>query len=153
MSTMPDIEHSTYIAVLPETVFDAITTGAGWDAWFTDGTTVDPVPGGHITLRWRDFGAGRWTTEDGGPVIDVEPSKRFVFQWSPGSKPTTVSFGLEPRGPGTIVRLRETGYSTTDEDVEACIGCAVGWGEALTLLKFFLEHGATYGAVPPPKEP
>jgi hypothetical protein len=28
------------------------------------------------------------------------------------------------------------------------IGCATGWGEALTLLKFYLEHGLTYGAVP-----
>ena len=27
--------------------------------------------------------------------------------------------------------------------------CAAGWGEALTLLKFYLEHGVTYGEVPP----
>jgi uncharacterized protein YndB with AHSA1/START domain len=149
MSKIPDIEHSTYIAAAPERVFNAITTAAGWDAWFTDGTSVEAVPGGHITLQWKDFGAGRWTTEDGGPVLAVEPNKSFVFQWSPGSQPTTVSFNLEPRGAGTIVSVRETGYPETNEDAEACIGCAVGWGEALTLLKFFLEHGVTYGSVPP----
>jgi uncharacterized protein YndB with AHSA1/START domain len=153
MGNIPDIEHSTYIAAAPERVFEAITTGAGWDSWFTEGTTVDAVPGGEITLRWKDFGAGRWTTEDGGPVVAVEPGTRFVFQWSPGSQPTTVSFDLERYGPGTVVTLRESGYANTEEDAEACVGCAVGWGEALTLLKFFLEYGVTYGAVPPPQDP
>ena len=26
--------------------------------------------------------------------------------------------------------------------------CATGWGEALALLKFYLEHGVVYGEVP-----
>ena len=34
------------------------------------------------------------------------------------------------------------------DDVEAALGCAAGWGEALTLLKFYLESGTKYGEVP-----
>lgn len=145
---IPDVEHATYIGVPPAVVFETLTTGEGWDAWFTDGTTVNALPDGEIRLRWKDFGADRSTSEDGGPILAVEAGKRFVFQWSPGSQPTTVSIELEERGPGTIVRVRESGYPDTPSDLEACIGCAVGWGEALTLLKFYLEHGVTYGEAP-----
>jgi len=33
------IEHATFIAAPPETVFDAIATSDGLDAWFTTGAT------------------------------------------------------------------------------------------------------------------
>ncbi len=33
--------------------------------------------------------------------------------------------------------------------MEALLSYACGWGEALTLLKFYLEYGITYGDVPP----
>jgi hypothetical protein len=45
--------------------------------------------------------------------------------------------------------LVEQGYKQTTSSLQACLGCATGWGEALTLLKFYLEHGITYGTVPP----
>jgi hypothetical protein len=31
--------------------------------------------------------------------------------------------------------------------MEALVECAAGWGEALALLKMYLEHGVTYGRV------
>lgn len=147
--SVPPIELVTYINVVPARVYEALTTGAGWDAWFTQGTTIDPRPGGKIHLRWQNFGAGRWTAEDGGPVLEALPSQRFVFQWSPSGEPTTVAFTLNPLGTGTFVHLVEQGYKQTTSSLQACLGCATGWGEALTLLKFYLEHGITYGTVPP----
>lgn len=146
---VPKIEHATYINTPPERVYRTLTTGEGWDAWFTKGTKVDPRPGGTILLRWENSGAGRWTTEDGGPVLEAEPNRKLAFQWGPGSCPTTVDITLERIGPGTLVSLVESGYPLSNSDLEACLGCAVGWGEALTLLKFYLEHGVTYGEVPP----
>jgi uncharacterized protein YndB with AHSA1/START domain len=103
---------------------------------------------GSITLRWVNFGAGYRTTEDGGPVVDVVANRRFAFQWSPAGHPTTVRFDLEERGPGTIVSVHEDGYLATSSDFAILVGCAVGWGEALTLLKYFLEHKVNYGSVP-----
>ena len=146
--TVPAIEHATYIRVPPSKVYETLSTGAGWDAWFTRGTTVDPRPGGEIRLRWNNFGAGRWTTEDGGPVVEAIPDKRFAFQWSPGGCRTTVDIELKERDGGTLVELRETGYRPTSESLTDLAGCAVGWGEALALLKFYLEHNVTYGEVP-----
>ena len=31
---LPSIRYKTYIAVNPEYVYNTLTTGAGWDAWF-----------------------------------------------------------------------------------------------------------------------
>lgn len=148
ISSMPAITHSVYIDAPVDRVFETLTTAKGWDAWFTEGTTLDARSGGFIQLRWVNFGSGKWTTEDGGPVVDVLPNERFAFLWSPAGHPTTVSFTLVTRGPGTVVSLREDGYLLTDYDLEALVGCSVGWGEALSLLKFYLEHDVTYGPVP-----
>ena len=142
----PTIEHVTYINAPIEEVYRTLTTAEGWDSWFTDGTMLDAVPGGQIRLRWVNFGTERITAEDGGPVLEVETNRRFVFQWQPGTSATTVAFDLDRLGTGTRVRVRESGYSM--DDVETAIGCAAGWGEALTLLKFWLERGVIYGEVP-----
>ena len=140
------VEHVTYIHAPIDKVYETLTTAEGWDSWFTDGTTLDAVPGGKIRLRWIDFGAERMTTEDGGPVLEAQTNRKFVFQWQPGKSATTVAFDLDRLGTGTRVRVAASGHSM--DDVETAIGCAAGWGEALTLLKFWLERGVTYGEVP-----
>ncbi|HLE50978.1 MAG TPA: SRPBCC domain-containing protein, partial [Anaerolineales bacterium] len=72
--------------------------------------------------------------------------ERFVFQWYPDnpSYPTTVEVDFQPTAGGTIIRLREHGYHDTPTGRKALINCATGWGEALTLLKFYVEHGIRY---------
>jgi uncharacterized protein YndB with AHSA1/START domain len=147
---LPPIRCATYIGAPPEAVYATLTTAAGWDAWFTQGTEVDARPGGSIWFRWVDFGVDLVTGEDGGPVLEAFPPRRFVFQWTPGDTTTTVAFDLEPRGSGTVVRVSETGHTTSQRDLEALAECAAGWGEALTLLKMYLEHGLTYRPVPEP---
>ncbi|HET7615970.1 MAG TPA: SRPBCC domain-containing protein [Bacillales bacterium] len=136
---MPEVSQSTYIKAAPSAVYETLTTAEGWNAWFTDETSVDL--NGEIRLRWKSYGRNGKDIEDGGPVLKAEPGEAFAFQWSPGLVPTTVSFVLEPFREGTLVELRETGYSSADRDVAACVDCAAGWGEALTLLKFYMEHG------------
>ena len=142
------IHHRTFINAALDEVYEAIATGAGWDAWFTQGTTVDARPGGTIHFRFQDFGPDHITLEDGGTVLEAIPGEKFVYQWTPGESTTTISFELTKLGEGTLVSLMESGYKQTDTDLKAYADCAVGWGEALTLLKYYLEHGVTYGAVP-----
>ncbi|MEH7123875.1 hypothetical protein V7127_11525 [Bacillus sp. JJ1773] len=48
---------------------------------------------------------------------------------------------MQPYQEGTLLLLEKAGYSTSSTDLSACIGCAVGWGEALALLKMYLEYG------------
>ncbi len=149
---LPPIHYSTYVAAPPQRVYDVLTTASGWDAWFTQGAEVDACPGGRILFRWKHFGVDRYTGEDGGPVLEAITPRRFVFQWTPGDSTTTVAFDLESAGVGTVVHVTETGYTTSEKDLESFVRCAAGWGEALTLLKMYLEHDITYGPVPEPRE-
>ena len=71
------------------------------------------------------------TLENVAPPITVRPS-------------TSVEVDLERVPDGTVIRLREHGYQDTPSGRLACLNCAAGWGEALTLLKFFVEHGLRY---------
>jgi uncharacterized protein YndB with AHSA1/START domain len=142
----PPITHSILVRAEPERIYDALTTGDGLDSWFTTGATVDRQPGGAMHWRWQDWGADRINAEDHGTVLEVQRPDRFVFTWHPNGPEfeTTVAFDFIPDERGTIVRLREEGYPDTPSGRRGLLSCATGWGEALTLVKFFLEHGARY---------
>ena len=142
--TLTPIDYKTYIDVPPQRVFEILTTAAGWDAWFTRGTTLDARVGGNILLQWDNWGPDRIKTQDGGTVLELIADRRFVFTWQPDKQPTTVCFELQPLGTGTVVHLTDSGYTTP----AIYMNCAAGWGEALTLLKVYLEYGVTYGEVP-----
>ena len=148
MTDFPAISQTTFIKASPEEVYDAIATAEGLDRWFTCGTEIEPRPGGSIRLRWKNFGAGRCTVEDGDKVVESEPSKRFVFTWRPGTSVTTVTIDLKPHADGTMLSLTEAGYTDDPDDIAAMLGCASGWGEALTILKYYLEYGVKYEEVP-----
>ncbi|HWG84417.1 MAG TPA: SRPBCC domain-containing protein [Deinococcales bacterium] len=141
-----EIRHAVLVRASPERVYQALATAEGLDGWFTSGAAVDARAGGSITFRWRDWGPDRINGEDGGPVLEAEPGRRFVFQWCPdkNGEPTTVEVDFQPVPEGTIVRLREHGYAETESGRRRALECAAGWGEALTLLKFYVEHGIRY---------
>ena len=145
---LPDIIQQTYIDVPPATVYQTLSTAEGWDQWFTEGTSLDPVAGGKIHLRWKNFGAGRYTVEDQGLVLAAVPNRLFSFNWTPGVTQTRVTFALQALADGTLLTVTESGYKNTATDLKTYMGCATGWGEALTLLKVFLEHDVIYGQVP-----
>ena len=83
---------------------------------------------------------------DGGPILDAKRPQRFVFQWQPDGDAyyTTVEITFELVEGGTIIRLRERGYHDTPGGLNAMLGCATVWGEALALWKFYVEHGLRY---------
>jgi uncharacterized protein YndB with AHSA1/START domain len=163
---LPGIYWRTYVRAAPQRVFTTLTTANGWDGWFTDGAELDARVGGKFRLRWRGTPGHRVTLwgplheslDVGGPVVAYEPERRFAFEWATAGHPTTVTFELTPLGAGTVVAVSETGYTTDDLGATGVTGaidgrspfamCASGWGEALTLLKFYLEQGLAYGPVP-----
>jgi uncharacterized protein YndB with AHSA1/START domain len=140
------ITHSTFIRTDPMRIYNALTTSQGLDAWFTSGSKVNPHPGGDIYFRWINWGPDHITTEDKGTVLEALPPNHFVFQWHPDlpEYATTVEINISSTEDGTIVRLREYGFADTASAHVAMINCATGWGEALTLLKFYLEYGLHY---------
>lgn len=149
-STLPAIEASTYINASPEKVYAAISTSEGWNAWFTQKTEIDLKPGGKIWLVWRDWGVNHVDHEDGGKILEVENNRKLSFEWHADlHSKTVVTFTLTPHGAGTILKVSDEGYRP--EELTKFAGfadCCIGWGEAITLLKFYTEHGVTYGPVP-----
>jgi uncharacterized protein YndB with AHSA1/START domain len=141
------VQHSVIVRSEPERVYDAMTTAADLDGWFTKGSKVDARAGGHVRFRWENWGVDRYTGEDGGPVLEAVRPDRFVFQWHTEGSPdhvTTVSMNFEPHPEGTVVRLVEEGFTDTPIGRQRLLENATGWGEALTLLKFYVEHGVRY---------
>ncbi len=143
---MTEIRHSTFIRAEPQRVYNALTTPEGLDAWFTTGASVEARVGGEIVFRWKDWGPDHINDEDGGPVLEAVNPRRFVFQWHPDlpEYATTVEINITPVDGGTIISLRENGFADTPSARTALMNCATGWGEALTLLKFYLEYGVVY---------
>lgn len=134
------------IRAKPERVYDAITTAEGLNNWFTTAASVDARPGGEIRFYWEGWGPDRYTGENGGPVLEADRPDKFVFQWKSddNSFTTTVEINFEKVREGTAVRLVEYGYEDSPQGVKNLIDRASGWGQALTLLKFFVEYGLKY---------
>lgn len=142
-----EIRHSVLIRAPREKVWAALTTAEGFDGWWgTRGSEIDLRPGGKLTLRWRDWGAEHQHNHDQhGVVIEVVRPHRFVYQWGSSTDGmTTVEFDLVERNDGTLLRLREHGFAPTAKGRESFGGNSLGWGEASTLLKFYVEHGLHY---------
>ena len=145
------IRHQSLIFVSPERVYDTITSGEGWNAFFTSDSEVDPKPGGRIVFRWKDWGPQNYTVSAEGKVHRAERPNLFVFEWYPVGKdhPTVITFELTPKEGATVVAVSEDGYPNTPDGRAMILECATGWGEAVTLLKFYLEHGVTYNQARP----
>lgn len=137
------IRHSTFIHAELMQVNQALTTPQGLDAWFTTGASLYATPGGEIHFRWQNWEPDHISADDGGPVLEAIPGKRFVFQWHPDSSTyrTTVELNLASDVGGTIVSLRGYSFADTEPGIAARIDNASGWGEARTLCKFYPEHG------------
>lgn len=140
------IQHASLVRANPERVYDAFTTAEEMDRWFTSGAAIDAHQGGEIYFRWVDWGPDRISTEDRGVVLEARRPARFVFQWHPDGPgyATTVTLDFELVENGTVVRLHEHGFQDTPSGWQAFADCAAGWGEALTLLKFYVEHDLGY---------
>ena len=140
------IKHQVFIAAPAEKIYDTITSGDGWNSFFTASTEVDPRPGGKMVFRWKNWGPNFYTTDAEGIVVKAERPNLFTFQWYPIGKnnPTTIKFVLTEKYGGTVVELTEDGYTDSEQSRAMILECASGWGEALTLLKFYLESGVIY---------
>ena len=137
------ITHKVLIRADRQKVFDAMTTARGLDQWFTKGSSIDRKAGGMLIFRWKDWGPDRYTGEAKCPIVDVIVPEKFVFKWWEDHY-TIVKMNFEEADEGTLLRLSEYGYEDSREGHRRLIECATGWGEALTLLKFYCEHGLTY---------
>lgn len=144
------ISHEVYIAVAVERLWSVLTTSQGWDGWWTRGTTIDPRQGGFLHFRWSNFGIGMYSMEDRAEIIELDEMSRLSFIWHPGEFETKVEFKLDAWGEGVRLSVLESGFPNCAEGWKCALLNGCGWGEALTLLKFYLEKSVVYEIVPNP---
>jgi phosphoribosylformimino-5-aminoimidazole carboxamide ribonucleotide (ProFAR) isomerase len=57
---------------------------------------------------------------------------------------TTVTIDIEAHEEGSVVRLVEGIYEDDEIGNQDMLNRASGWAQALTLMKFWVEHGVKY---------
>lgn len=141
------IEHSTLVRAPVDKVFRALSTADGLNSWWTRATTMERRVGGRILFVWRDWGPDRVAVEGSARVLQLIENEVFAWRWddAEGYPSRTSELEVEPRDGWTVVRVTDTptdAYAPHGEVIPLAV--AAGWGEALTLLKMYMEHGVRY---------
>ena len=111
MTDAPEIVRSLEIRAPREIVFRYFTDAERWAAWWGEGSTVEPKPGGRVFIRYPNGATAS------GLVREIDPPGRFVFTFGNESPPgpippggSTVTILLEESGRGTRLTLRHAGF-------------------------------------------
>jgi len=146
MAGVREVRFETIVHAEPEQVYDALGTAEGFDGWFTSGTTLEERPGGTLVFRYKDWGVEKFTGEMAGNVVEASRPHRFAFRWpvDSGGYMTTVTIDIEAHEEGSVVRLVEGIYEDDEVGNQDMLNRASGWAQALTLMKFWVEHGVKY---------
>lgn len=132
---MPDIYHDFYIEAAAERVFQAVSSPAGLDQWWTKRSSGEQKEGGLYELwfgpeyDWR----GRVTT--------WMPNSDFELEISHADKDwngTRVGFHMEEQNGSTTVRFHHLGWPEANEHYRISCYC---WAMYLRILRRYLEHG------------
>jgi uncharacterized protein YndB with AHSA1/START domain len=137
------IELEIEIAAIPQVVFAAWTQENHMLAWWrnpdefeTVGFESDLRVGGKWRAQFR--GKAGQSFAAGGEYVRVDPPQGLSFTWKPdwsSEPPTTVHLDFLPTATGTLLRLKQQGFSTEagrSQDMAA-------WGPTLDWLRCYLE--------------
>ena len=142
------IEHEVDAA--PEVVWQTLTDPQEIGRWFPLEAEVDPRVGGRIWLSW---GPG---CEGEAPIHIWEPARRFGWTENHGNDESgrpievAVDFYIEAAGVGgTVVRLVQSGFSTSSDWDEMYDALVDGWTYFMFNFVFYLSkhRGKSRGMV------
>jgi uncharacterized protein YndB with AHSA1/START domain len=132
---MADILQDFPIAAPAARVFEAVSTPAGLDCWWTLTSRGTPIDGSEYGL---DFGPDYlWTAR----VVACVPDEVFELELTsamPDWLGSRVGFRLAPHRNGTWVQFHHTGWAEPSEHYRISSHC---WAMYLRLLRRYLEHG------------
>lgn len=132
-----DIVDEVTVAVPREKVFDALCRiGDWWPHKFMEGARVhfEPVVGGRFWEEWPEDSGALYAT-----VTSIRRPSSIQYSGPMGmSGPVTsvISFELEERGGGTLVRKTHRAFGDIDEDTRQSY--TSGWREVLEALQRYL---------------
>lgn len=134
---MPDILHSFPIRAAAGKVFDAISTPAGLDSWWTSHAAGKPAEGAEYQLGFGPDYEWRATVSRFVPPTEFE---LHLTRCDPDWQDTRVRFRLEPDGGLTRVRFEHAGWGEANDHYQVSCYC---WAMYLRLLRLYLETGQT----------
>ncbi len=125
-------------------MWQLLTEAGHLSRWFGDSAEVDLRPGGKMTFTWDQFGSQHAQVER------VDPPAFFSYRWArrTGEDPvegnsTLVEFTLTEAGPGTLLRVVETGFDAlkaTEPEKETAVGeNTQGWRNELAELEHYAQ--------------
>lgn len=126
-----------------EEVFDAVYNPDKISGYFTNGGASAPLNEG-TTVEWAFAdNPGDEKLKFPVKVEKVIPNELIVLGWE-GAKglDTRVEMQFEKSGKSeTIVRISETGWRETQDDLNSSYLNCFGWGQMLCCLKAYVEYG------------
>src|SRR5262245_3936613 len=134
---MADILHDLPIQAPIDRVFDAVSTPAGLDAWWTARSEGVPRPDEEYVLWFAPEYDWRARVTRCARASEFELTlTRSDDDWL-GSR---VGFRMEPKGGATWLQFSHVGWKTPNEHYRISCHC---WALYLRVLRRFLEHGET----------
>lgn len=141
MAIRRTVIHQYYIKAPSAKVFKAISDNKELTRWFLAKASLDKEKGGDYKFTWQ----GGYT--ESGKVLDYVPGKRLSLSWPGYWKKrllgwTRATFTVENRGKGTLLKLRHSGYGSSEAWIWNYALTHAGWSYYLTNLKSVLERGS-----------
>ena len=141
-SSLPHtLDRRVVIRARPETVFRYFTDSERWAAWWGQGSTIDPRPGGRVFVRHPN------AVEAAGEVLEIDPPRRIVYTigFSTGQPipvgGSRVTITLEGDAFGTRLHLR---HEFSEADVRD--HHVQGWRYQLAVFANVVADGMLAGA-------
>lgn len=132
---MADIYHDFPIKAPPERVYEAVTSPAGLDAWWTKRSAGEPSEGTEYELWFGPEYDWRARVTRAAAPSDFELQ---LTRADPDWLATRVGFHLERSGDATLVRFSHTGWPTPNEHWRISCYC---WAMYLRILRRHIENG------------
>lgn len=125
-----------------EEVFDAVYDPKKLSGYFTNGGASAPLDEG-TTVEWA-FADNPGDEKAKFPVVVKTMKKDELIElgWE-GAKglDTHIRMEFESAPDGTIVRISETGWRETQEDLDSSYLNCMGWSQMISALKAYVEYG------------
>lgn len=124
-------------------VFDAVYNPSKLSGYFTNGGASAPLDEG-TTVEWAFAdNPGDEKLKFPVEVTRVVPNERIELKWE-GAKDLFTHVVMEFEADGedeTIVRISETGWRETQEDLNSSYLNCMGWSQMVSALKAYVEYG------------
>lgn len=132
------VQHQFFIRTSPRRVFRALIEPEWLVRWLADRADMDPRKGGTYLLVWKGG------PEHRGDVLECVPGRRLTLAWSwpgVGLTGTRLRMSVRPKGSGTLLEVKHSGFPRTDRWVDLYGGTEWGWTYFFLNLKSVLEQG------------